>query len=76
MLSMANNGPNTNGSQFFISYAAQPHLDNQYTIFGKVIDGFEVLEVIEKVPVGKKNRPLTDVKLETIIIHANPLAEK
>lgn len=49
MLSMANSGPNTNGSQFFISYAKQPHLNGLYTIFGKVIHGFEVLDIMEKV---------------------------
>jgi peptidyl-prolyl cis-trans isomerase-like 3 len=40
----------------------------------KVLDGFEVLDIIEKVPVGKKNRPLTDIVIEKITIHANPLA--
>lgn len=49
MLSMANSGPNTNGSQFFITYAKQPHLNGLYTIFGKVIHGFEVLDIMEKV---------------------------
>ena len=49
ILSMANSGPNTNGSQFFITYAKQPHLNGLYTIFGKVIHGFDVLDVMEKV---------------------------
>ena len=46
---MANSGPNTNGSQFFFTYAKQPHLNGLYTIFGKVIHGFEVLDLMEKV---------------------------
>ena len=46
---MANSGPNTNGSQFFITYAKQPHLNGLYTIFGRVIHGFEVLDLMEKV---------------------------
>lgn len=46
---MANSGPNTNGSQFFINYAKQPHLNGFYTVFGKVIHGFEVLDLMEKV---------------------------
>lgn len=49
ILSMANSGPNTNGSQFFITYAKQPHLNGLYTSFGKVIHGFEVLDLMEKV---------------------------
>ena len=49
MLSMANSGPNTNGSQFFLTYAKQPHLNGLYTVFGKVIHGFEVLDLMEKV---------------------------
>lgn len=46
---MANSGPNTNGSQFFITYGKQPHLNGLYTIFGKVIHGFEILDIMEKV---------------------------
>jgi len=74
ILAFANNGPDTNGSQFYITYSVQPHLNNQYTIFGQVIDGLEVLDAMEKVPVGKKNRPLADIKIESVVIHANPLA--
>ncbi|XP_008190305.1 peptidyl-prolyl cis-trans isomerase-like 3 [Tribolium castaneum] len=75
IVSMANNGPNTNGSQFFITYGAHPHLDLKYTIFGKVIDGFETLDELEKVPVNPKNyRPVNDIRINSITIHANPLA--
>lgn len=75
VVSMANNGANTNGSQFFISYAKQPHLDMKYTIFGKVIDGLDTLDDLEKQLVNEKNyRPLTEIRLQSVTIHANPLA--
>uniref|UniRef100_A0A1B6GEJ9 Peptidyl-prolyl cis-trans isomerase n=1 Tax=Cuerna arida TaxID=1464854 RepID=A0A1B6GEJ9_9HEMI len=75
MVSMANNGPNTNASQFFITYQSQPHLDLKYTLFGKVIDGFDTLDELEKLPVNPKNyRPLTDTRINGVTIHANPLA--
>ncbi|CAH1118984.1 unnamed protein product [Phaedon cochleariae] len=75
IISMANNGPNTNGSQFFISYAVQPHLDLKYTVFGKVIDGLETLDELEKVPVNPKNfRPVSDIRINSVTIHSNPLA--
>uniref|UniRef100_A0A8C5KUL8 Peptidyl-prolyl cis-trans isomerase n=1 Tax=Jaculus jaculus TaxID=51337 RepID=A0A8C5KUL8_JACJA len=76
VVSMANNGPNTNGYQFFITYDKQPHLDMKYTVFGKVIDGLETLDELEKLPVNEKTyRPLNDVHIKDITIHANPFAQ-
>ena len=74
VLSMANSGPNKNGSQFFILYSKQPSLDGKYTIFGQLIDGFSTLDKLEKEAVGKNNRPLNDIKIEDVTIHANPIA--
>ncbi|ERN19499.1 hypothetical protein AMTR_s00069p00204060 [Amborella trichopoda] len=74
VLSMANSGPNTNGSQFFIAYAKQPHLNGLYTVFGRVIHGFEVLDLMEKTPTGHGDRPLAEIRINRVTIHANPLA--
>lgn len=75
IVSMANNGPNSNGSQFFITYAGQPALDLKYTIFGHVIDGLEALDELEKLPVNPKTyRPLVEKKINSVTIHANPCA--
>jgi len=76
MVSMANRGPNTNASQFFITFDKAPHLNNINTVFGKVIHGDDVLSTIEKVPVDAKDRPLHEVTIEKVTIHANPIAEK
>jgi peptidyl-prolyl cis-trans isomerase-like 3 len=76
VLSMANSGPNTNASQFFITYSKQSHLDGSYTIFGKVIDGFETLELMEVEPVGKNNRPINPITINSVVIHSNPIADK
>ncbi|KAJ1489568.1 cyclophilin-like protein [Baffinella frigidus] len=76
MLGMANKGPDTNGSQFFITYGKLPHLNMKYPIFGKVIAGWDTLDAMEKVPAGAKNRPETDITLFECTIHANPIAEQ
>jgi len=77
IVSMANSGPNTNGSQFFITYDKQSHLDTKYTIVGKVIDGADsTLDAIEKVPVDDKYRPIQEVRIKNVTIHANPIADK
>ncbi|KAJ4477384.1 cyclophilin-like domain-containing protein [Lentinula aciculospora] len=76
VVAMANSGVDTNKSQFFITYAKQPHLDGKYTIIGKVIDGADsTLDAMERIPVNPKNRPLSEVKLTHVIIHANPIAD-
>ncbi|XP_002156230.2 peptidyl-prolyl cis-trans isomerase-like 3 [Hydra vulgaris] len=75
IVSMANSGLDTNASQFFIVYSKQPHLDMKYTIFGKVIDGWDVLDDLEKLQVNEKNfRPLEEVRINQVEIHANPIA--
>lgn len=61
LLSMANSGPNTNGSQFFILTAATPHLDGKHVVFGEVIDGMSVIRQIEKTRTGAADRPVQNV---------------
>jgi peptidyl-prolyl isomerase G (cyclophilin G) len=63
LLSMANKGPNTNGSQFFILTQPAPHLDGIHTVFGHVISGQEVVREVEELQVDKKSRPLQDARI-------------
>ena len=67
-LAMANSGPNTNGSQFFITTVPTPHLNGAHTIFGRIMNGQEVADAISKVPKDQAGRPIQPVIIETIQI--------
>jgi peptidyl-prolyl cis-trans isomerase-like protein 2 len=72
VLSMANSGPNTNKSQFFITFRSAHHLDNKHTVFGRVVGGISVLDEVEIIETDKKDRPLKDMIIEDCKVFFDP----
>jgi peptidyl-prolyl cis-trans isomerase A (cyclophilin A) len=68
VLSMANAGPDTNGSQFFVTVAATPWLDNRHSVFGKIVEGLDVAVKISQVARDRNDKPRTPVVLEKVTI--------
>ena len=72
ILSMANSGPNSNGSQFFITHKATAHLDRRHSVFGRVVAGQSVIEAMGAVPKNRSDRPNEDIVLERVEIFRSP----
>jgi peptidyl-prolyl cis-trans isomerase A (cyclophilin A) len=72
LLAMANSGPGTNGSQFFITVAPTPWLNGKHTIFGEVIEGAGVVDLISRVKTGSQDRPAEDVIVESVTVERGP----
>ncbi|KAE9036549.1 Peptidyl-prolyl cis-trans isomerase-like 2 [Phytophthora rubi] len=75
VLSMANSGPGTNNSQFFITFKACQHLDKKHAVFGRVVGGMDVLDAVENAGTDAQDRPIEDVRIKRVQVFTNPFQE-
>jgi peptidyl-prolyl cis-trans isomerase-like protein 2 len=75
ILAMANAGANTNKRQFYLTFKSCNHLDRKHSVFGRVVQGMEVLKAMEKVPTDKKDRPVDEIKILRLQVLSNPVKE-
>ena len=75
LLAMANSGPKTNGSQFFVTLAATPWLNDKHTIFGEVLEGMDVVTAIGKTEVGPGDKPVSEVRIESMSFETRKIEE-
>lgn len=75
ILSMANSGPDTSKSQFFITFRSARHLDGKHSVFGRVVGGLDTLDHIEKIDVNKKDRPVKEIRIEGCAVFVDPFEE-
>ncbi|OQR89157.1 peptidylprolyl isomerase, partial [Thraustotheca clavata] len=75
LLSMANSGPNTNNSQFFITFKECTYLDNKHSIFGRVVGGIDILDEIEVVSTDKQDRPYDRIVIRSVEVFENPFKQ-
>ena len=75
VLAMANSGPDSNKSQFYITYRSCKHLDSKHTIFGKLVGGMETLDAIERVGTDNKDAPVEEIKIQRVAVFVNPFQE-
>ena len=69
---MANSGKNTNGTQFFITLRACPHLDDKHSVFGEVVGGIQILEKINQMDTDLNQKPVKEIKILKVIVYENP----
>lgn len=75
VLSMANSGPHSNGSQFFILFKHASHLDRKHTVFGKLVGGMETLAAMEAIDTDDKDHPVTEIRIQRVSVFCNPYKE-
>mmetsp|Transcript_34870 Transcript_34870/g.62713 ORF Transcript_34870/g.62713 Transcript_34870/m.62713 type:complete len:701 (-) Transcript_34870:235-2337(-) len=75
VVSMANSGPNTNGSQFFVTFKSCRHLDFKHSVFGRVVGGLEVLDKMERIVTDDEDHPLQDIRITNTSVFSNPFQE-